>query len=76
MVSNVDSGMVQDEVEQGEVFFDERRNEHYSVVTVGKTGVTLVHEDREYYIPHSIFATWYKSPKINQTDDRLSTSSR
>ena len=73
MVLNTDSHEVRDEVEQGEVFFDERQNEHYTVVAVGKNGITLTRENREYYIPHSIFARWYTSSEIERTENRSNT---
>ena len=39
MALNTDLLAIQDAVEQGEVFVDERQNEHYAVVAVGKTAL-------------------------------------
>ena len=75
MALNTNSSAIRDEVEQGEVFVDERESEHYAVVAVGKNGVTLARENREYYIPHSIFARWYTSPDIERIDDRSNIAS-
>ena len=74
MALNTNPRAIRDEVKQGEVFVDERESEHYTVVAVGKNGVTLTRENREYYIPHSIFARWYTSPDIERTDDRSNTA--
>lgn len=73
MVSDADSHGVQDEVEQGEVFYDERQQEYYSIIAVKKNGITLARENREYYIPHSIFARWYTSSEVERTDDSPDT---
>ena len=39
MVLSANPSAIQDEVEQGEVFVDERQSEHYAVVAVGKTAL-------------------------------------
>lgn len=57
-----------DQVGEGDLLYDQRQNEHFVVVSVAKNGITLFRKDREYYIPHTIFAEWYGRSEVAQND--------
>lgn len=45
----------------GEVLFDRHRREYFVTSRIDADGVGLRQRDTEFYIPHSLFVTWYGS---------------
>lgn len=68
MALGVDDGGETPVIEEHDVLYDDRLDEHYVAVAITEDGVTLRRRDTEYYIPHTIFAEWYDPDRITRTD--------
>lgn len=47
------------EVREGEVLYDRHRREYYRVDSVEPTGIALHQDGTDFYIPRSLFVSWY-----------------
>ena len=44
---------------EGEILCDRHRKECYQVSRIDEMGVALHRDGTDFYIPHSLFVTWY-----------------
>ncbi|WP_147464908.1 hypothetical protein [Halococcus sp. IIIV-5B] len=65
--------LAMDELSENDILFDHDEDEHYVVDQISPRGITLLRRDREYYIPHTIFAEWYTTADVGTNDDTPST---
>ena len=46
-------------LQEGEVLCDRHRRECYQVVSIDKAGIALQQDEMSFYIPCSLFVSWY-----------------
>lgn len=56
---------------EGEVLCDRHRRECYRVETIDETGIVLHQDGTDFYIPHSLFVSWY-GRRLFSTDETQS----
>lgn len=52
-------------LDAGDALYDRHRKEYYLVEAVDEEGVSLRRDEREYYVPHALFAPWHDSRLVS-----------
>lgn len=61
MATNTDQHSELDDIDEGDVLCDRRRQNCFIVTAIDDEGISLHNEDTEYYVPPTLFVCWYGS---------------